>query len=236
VAKRLAEELKIDTALTSQSLNGAGTGEYFPLAKYGKALFVAEIGAMATAATSALQVMQATDAAGTGAKVIANATDTITADTHVAAATLTAAAVNVGDTFVLNGITFTGAAAQDLAKREFLANAGDNNATAASIAACINAASPGLLAAAVNAVVTITADEPGETDITVVGTAVRLVAATVRAVGYVEVDASTLDTANNFSHVALRVTNSAAMQTGAVLLRGGARFSPTQFAGAGTIL
>ena len=227
----LSEEVKIDTALTSVSLNGAGTGAYFSMTEYRKALFVVEVGAMAVAATSVVQVMQATNAAAGGAKVITNNAATITANTNVAAATLTAAACAPADTCVVNGLTYTGAAAADLPNRVFLADAGDNNATAASLAAAINhatAGTPGVLATAVNAVVTLTADEPGEADITVVGTAVRLVAATVRAVAYVECDASFLDVDNDFTHVAVRVTNSAAILTGAVLLRGQGRFSPVQ--------
>lgn len=46
--------------------------------------------------------------------------------------------------------------------------------------------------------------------------------------GYVECDASFLDLVNGFDHIVLRVTNSAAVQTGAVLLRGEARFNPVQ--------
>jgi len=236
--KLLSEAVKLDIALTSASLNGAGTGAYFKMDKYRKALFIAEIGAMAAAATSVLQVMQAQDAAGTGAKVITNNAATITANTHVAAATLTAAACAPADTCVINGLTFTGAAAADLPNRVFLADAVDNNATAASLAAAINHGSagvPGITASANAAVVTLTATEPGEKDITVVGTAVRLVAATLRAIGYVECDASFLDLVNDFTHVALRATNSAAMQTGAILVRGGASYSPTQYVAASKV-
>jgi hypothetical protein len=227
--RQLCEQAKVDVALTSQSLNGPGTGSYYKLSDYRRALFVVEVGGMAVATTSVLQVMQATDAAGSGAKVVGDATCTITANTRVAAATLTAAACAPGDTFAVNGITFTGAAAADLANRKFLADAAKDGDTAASIAAAINHSTsgvPGVTAAADNGVVTITATEPGEATITVAGTAVRLVAATLRAVGYVEVEASYLDLANGFDYIALQVTNSAATQTGAVVLRGDARYRP----------
>lgn len=236
--KLMSEAQKIDIALTSANLNGASTGAYYKLDKYGKALFVVEIGAMAAAATSALQVMQATNAAAGGpAKAITNNTATITANTGVAAATLTCAAVNVGDTCVINGLTFTAAAAADLPNRVF-SQSGDDTADAASLVAAINHATagvPGVTASSALGVVTLVATEPGENNITVVGTAIRLVAATLRAVAYVECDASFLDTANNFTHVALRVTNSAAMQTGAVLLRGQARYSPRQHVAASKV-
>lgn len=100
--KLLSEVQKIDIALTSANLNGAGTGTYYKLNKYGKALFVAEIGAMAAAATSVLQVMQAQNAGGTGAKVITNNAATITANTNVTVALLTSGAVHVaGDVLSL---------------------------------------------------------------------------------------------------------------------------------------
>ena len=227
---KLSDVQKIDNALESQALNGAGTGEYFNMANSRKALFVVNLGAMATGNTSVIQTMQATDAAGTGAAVITNNTATVTANTNVAAATLTAAACAPADTCVVNGITFTGAAEADLPNRVFLADAGDNNATAASLAAAINhstAGVPGITATAAAAVVTLTSTEPGETTITVVGTAVRLVAATVKAVAFVECIAGHLNINNGFSHVALRITNSAAVQTSAVLVREG-RYSPAQ--------
>lgn len=230
-SKLLSEAVKIDIALTSASLNGAGTGAYYKLDKYGKALFLWEVGAMAAAATSIGQVMQAKDAAGTDAKVITNNAAAITANVHVAAATLTVAAVQVGDQVTINGLTFTGAAAADLPNRVFLADGADNNATAASLAQAINHAAagvPGVTAAAALAVVTLTGTEPGEADITIADAAATITPATLRAIGYVECDASFLDNVNGFTHVALRVTNSAATQTGAVLLRGQGRFSPVQ--------
>ena len=231
----ISEKLKIDTALTSQNLNGAGTSDYYALNKYGRGLFVVEIGAMAAAATSVLQVMQATDAAGGGpAKAVTNLVATMTANFDVAAATLTVAAVQVADVVTVNGVVFTGAAAADLPNNVFLADVGDDGATATSLAAAINHANgvPGVTATANAAVVTLVATEPGEADITIENASATITPATLRAVGYVEVDASMLDLANGFDHVAIQVTNSAAMLTGAVLLRGDARYTPTQYVAA----
>jgi len=114
--KLLSEAQKIDIALTAASLNGAGTGPYYKLDKYGKALFVAELGAMAAATTSVLQVMQATNAAAGGAKVITNNAAAITANINVASVALTIVSavggVHVaGDTVTINGLVFTAAAA-----------------------------------------------------------------------------------------------------------------------------
>ena len=230
--KLLSEAQKIDIALTSQNLNGAGTGTYYKLDKYGRALFIAELGAMAAAATSALQVMQAQDAAGTGAKVVTNNAATITANTGVAVALLTSAAVHVaGNTYTINGVTFTAAAA-DVAGTRTYAIGADQTASTANLAAKINAAAtgvPGVTASAAAGVLTLTATEPGEIAITLSTSAGAVgVASTSKAIGYVECEASFLDLVNNFTYVALRVTNSAATQTGAVLLRGDSRYSPVQ--------
>lgn len=230
--KLVSEDVKLDIALTSQALNGAGTGEYFNLAKYGKALFVVEIGAMAAGATSILQVMQAQDATGAGAKVVTNNTATITANTNVSAALLTSALVHVaGDTYTINGLTFTAAAADVPGTRTYAVGA-DATASTANLAAKINdpvIGVPGVLASAALGVLTLTATEPGEETITITASAGAVgVPSTAQAIGYVECDASFLDLANGFSHVALRVTNSAATQTGAVLLRGQGRYNPDQ--------
>ena len=238
--KLLSESQKIDVALTSANLNAAGTGAYFPMTKYGKALFVVEVGAMAAAATSVAQVMQATNAAGGGAQVITNNAATITANTNVAAALLTSAVVHVaGDTYTVNGLTFTAAAADGGATSRTYAIGADATASTANLAAKINSAVvgvPRVLAAANVGALTLTADEPGEVAITLsAGAGAVGVPSTLRAIAYVECDASFLDDTNGFSHVAIRVTNSAAILTGAVLLRGEGRFSPTQYVAASKV-
>ena len=223
----LSEGLKVDNAIGPASLNGANTGRYFRLDDWRKGLFVVEIGAMAAGATSALQVMEAQDAVPTNAQAITNLTDTITANVHVAEATITCAAIAVADEITINGVTFTAAAAADYPNNVF-DQSGNNDADAASLAAAINHAAgvPGITATANGAVVTLTVTEPGDLYITVANAAVTMTVATVRAVAYLEVDASMLDTADDYTHVALRVTNSAAMVTGATLLRGSGRYNP----------
>ena len=235
----MSESQKIDVALTAISLNGAGTGAYFPMSKYGKALFIAEVGAMAAAVTSILQVMQAQDAAGTGAKVITNNAATITANTKVAVALLTSAVVHVaGDVYTVNGLDFTAAAADVPTSRTYAIGA-DATASTANLAAKINHATlgaPGVLAFPAVGVLTLTAIEPGEADITLSAGAGDVgVPSTARAIAYVECNSSFLDDVNGFDHVALRVTNSAAALTGAVLLRGEARYSPEQFVAASKV-
>lgn len=233
--KLLSEICKVDIALTAQSLNGAGTGQYYSMGKYRRALFIAEIGAMAAAATSALQVMEAQDAAAGGAQVLTGLTATITANTLVAEATLTLATVLADDTVTINGLVFTAHAATTTpANREF-SIAGTDTQDAAELATCINHAVygvPGITATPAAAVITLTATEPGEAVITAVPSGATITVATVRAIGYVEVEDSMLTQVGNFTHLALRVTNSGAMLTGAVLVRGNARYSPTQYVAA----
>lgn len=232
MANLLSEELKIDTAFVpTNALNGANTGPYYPMDSWRKALFVVEIGAMAAAATCALQAMQATDAAGGGpAKAITGLTDTITANTDAEIVTLTLNAVQIADTVTINGIVFKAAAAADLPNRVF-SQAGDDTADAVSLAAAINHATagvPGILATPNAAVVTLTAVPIGEETITAAASAATVTVATVRALGYLEVDASMLNNADGFDHVALRITNSAGMITSALLLRGNGRYSAVQ--------
>lgn len=225
----LSERLKIDTALIpTAALNGALTGPYYDMGYWGKALFVVEVGAMAAAATCAIQLMQAKDVDGTGSKALTGLTATIKANENVSVATLTLASVAVGDKVTINGVTFTAAAA-DLENRKF-DQSGDNAADAASLAAAINHAAgvPGVSATSSNAVVTLQSTKPGEVTITITDPAATITPATVRAVGFVEVDASQLDANDGFAYVALRLTTSAALPVAATLLRGHGRYTPRQ--------
>jgi len=246
--KLLSESQKIDIALTSASLAGPGTGAYYSMTKYGKALFVVEVGAMAAAATSIAQVMQATSAAAVVSKAVTNNVATITANTNVTSAALTivsaAGGVHVaGQTVTINGCIFTAAAADVAASRVYAVGA-DGATSAANLLAKINSTNvnigvPGVTGASAvdgaNTVLTLTVDEPGDTTITAVASAATTVVSTLSAIAYVECDASFLDDVNGFDHVAIRVTNSAAIQTGAVLLRGEARYSPTQYVAASKV-
>ena len=233
---KLNNFLKIDPALTAaQHGTSAVTGAFYKMGQFRRALFVLIVGALAATKTSILQIVQATDADGSDVKDIDNATCTITANTKVNSLTITAAAVQEADTITVNGITFTGAAAQDADERKFkaddTASTGDP-ATATSIAACINDADygvPGVTASADGAVVTLTVDEPGKIVITATSSsATRLAVATISAIAFVEIEATHLDEANGFTHVAAKLTNSEAAISSVTLLRGDARYTPDQ--------
>jgi len=236
MANLLSERLKVDTAIVSQSLNGAGTSVYYNMKKYRKALFITEIGAMAAAATSVMQVMEARDAAATGAQVLTGLTATMTANIGVAEATLTLATVLNTEAVTINGLVFTAHTdTTTLALRQFDIS-GTDTADAVELVLCINDpvyGVPGVTATSAAGVVTLVATEPGEVDITITDAAAGTITpATIRAIGYVEVDHSMMTKATGavaaYTHLALRVTNSGAMQTGAVLVRGNNRYTPVQ--------
>ena len=226
MAKLLSEINKVDIAIAPASRNGASTGAYYNLGLRNKALFVWETGAMAAGVTSIGQVMQAKDAAGTDAKAITNNAATITANTKAAALTITCATVVATDEVTVNGLTFTAAAAEDLPNRVFTIGTNDTTC-AASLVKAINHATagvPGVTATSAQGVVTVTASEPGEVTVTAASPDATITVATLRAIGYVECDTAFLD--EGFTHLALRVTNSAATLTGAILVRGENRYSP----------
>ena len=229
--RKLVEALKLDVALVPASIAAATTGAFHAMKKFGRGLFVWETAAMAVGVTSIAQIVQATDAAGTNVKDIVGATATITANTNVTEATLVADLDVTGSSVTINGITFTGAAATNAALRQYKQTVALD--TANGLATCINDPTYGVpgVKATSNGVdtVTLTVSEPGDTTITVaVANGAGLVAATTKALGYVEIDASDLDLVGGFTHVALKVTPSAATVTGATLLRGEGRFTPTQ--------
>lgn len=231
MAKLLSEMNKVDIALTPASIAAATTGEYFSIGHYGKALFVWAVGAMAAAGTSIAQILQATDAAGTGAKVITNSAATITCASKAAAVLLDNTAVHVDtEVYTINGIVFTAAAADGGAASRTYAVGANPAASSANLAAKVNSATigvPGVTASVATNDMLLVADEPGETAITVTASAgAQGVPVTQRAVGYIEVDSSFLDTDLGFDHIAIRVTPSAAQLTSAVLVRGECRYSP----------
>ena len=232
--KPLHKRNKVDLALLSQSLNGAATGNYYDMAKYRKGIFWWQTGAMAAGVTSVAQILQATDEAGTGAKEVIPALATITANEKVIGMTITCANVVAGDEVTINGIKFTAAADADIPNNVFAIGANDT-ACAASLVLAINHAAgvPGVTATSALGVVTLAIDEPREITLTAASPDATITVATTSAIGYVEFDASELDTNDGFNFVALRITNSAASQTAAFFMRGDGRFEPVNHVAAG---
>lgn len=227
---QLTQSLKVDNAIIPVSTT-AKTSPYYGLSRFGRALFTIILGAMAAGLTSVIKLKEAKDGAATDAKDLTDATCTVTANTNVSSAQVVVGSPTNGDTITINSVVFTKAAATDAAKREF--------SDAAGLETCINHATygvDGVKAVNSSGTIALTSSEPGEKTITLASTGSALTCSTLSATAYIEVDAEMLDTDNGFSYVAVDVANSSAALTGAVLTRGGARFSPDQAVGASKVL
>jgi len=215
--KLVAEKVKIANAMLPVSVNGASTThKFFPMAGSHRVAFhvVGVAASIADAVTMRLQTMQATDSAGTVSKVITNNAATATVPVKVIAANVTLLNAAVGSVITINGLTFTGAAATDATKREFIAS-GDDAADVTALVACINDATygvPGVTAAVgAGASIDLTVDEPGETTITISDESAVFTPIATALEAIVEVDASNLDIAGGFDHIGCLVTTSAAI-------------------------
>lgn len=215
--KLVAEKVKIANAMLPVSVNGASTThKFFPMAGSHRVAFhvVGVAAAIADAVTMILQTMQATDAAGTGAKVITNNAATATVPVKVIAANVTLFHAVVGSVITINGLTFTGAAATTVANREFIAT-GNDAADCTALISCINDSVygvPGVTAAeGANDSIDLTVDEPGETTITISDESAVFTPIATALEAIVEVDASNLDIAGGFDHIGCLVTTSAAI-------------------------
>ncbi len=234
MSRRMIEGLKADIGMVGKSLATTNaTGRYYDMRNYRTLLVVLIAGAIAITKTVKVELLQATDAIATGAKVITGANATITANTLVTVATVDLTAAANTDTVTVNGVTFTMAAATDVTIREF--------ANAAGLVLCVNSAlygAAGVLAAAAGAVVTLVATDPGEKVITLtrVDVAGTVVVATTHAIAYVEIDVSQLDLANDFTHVAAKVTTTGTTICAVDMLRGIPRTTPTQQVGASAVV
>ena len=218
---RLSEEIKLMTSALPQAFTGATTtvnGRGVLLEDARKVMFRCQIGNVASTDTDyTLSVLEATDAAVTGARNIGNAaaTPTVTlervADGCIANANvvqLTLVTVDVGDVVTINGVEFTAAAATDLDANEF-DQTGTDTEDAVELVACINNALPNLVATNAAGVVTIQSREPGKETITVEGIndLTNIVPVTVEVTGIIEVDASALS--DGYTHVFPRAVTSA---------------------------
>ena len=215
--KLVAEKVKIANAMLPVSVNGASTThKFFPMAGSHRVAFhvVGVAAAIADAVTMILQTMQATDAAGTGAKVITNNAATATVPVKVIAANVTLLNAVVGSVITINGLTFTGAAATTVANREFIAS-GNDAADCTALISCINDSVygvPGVTAAeGAGDSIDLTVSEPGETTITISDESAVFTPIATALEAIVEVDASNLDIAGGFDHIGCLVTTSAAI-------------------------
>jgi hypothetical protein len=224
------EALKIDIGVVSQTINNSNaTSRYYDMSRYRRALAILNVGAMVASKTAKIEFYQAQDAAGTGAKLMTATAAEITANTNVAVATVDLTSAAATDVVTINGVAFTMAAATTAASRTF--------SSAAALASDVNDATygvAGITASATTSVVTLIATDPGEKAITVAGTngSGTVTVATTQAVAFSEVNVSSMDLANGFTHLAVKATSTATGGVSVDFIRGDARISPTQFVGA----
>ena len=232
--KRLAEFSRGHIGLVPQTITNTNvTGPYYHAGLGRRVRLWLLGGAMAATKTTKVELLQASDAAGTGAKAITDAEATVTANTLVTVATVALAAVGLADTVTVNGVVFTQAAATDVTAREFL--------NAAGLVACVNDATygvEGVFASASGTDVTLIALPTGDAVLTVVGADVggTVVVATTQYQAYVDVDLALLDHADDFDYVAVKVTTTATSIIGVLLDFYDQRYSPVQKVGASSIV
>jgi len=236
--KRLSEDAKLDVALTPQSLDGNDTGEYYDMSKFRRGLFVLNCGEIVKDETVKMEILQAKDADGSDSKALKDIDDdavvaTITGPANATEATLTLGTVLNEDEVTINGLTFTAETDTTTeADREFAIDGNDTGT-------CINDETygvPGVTATSAAAVVTLKSTDPGETLITVEDDAATITPAVTVAQSYIDIQTALLDNANDFTHVAAKVTTEDTSVVGVVLARYGARYMPEQKVGASSLV
>lgn len=215
--KRAHEEHRPINVLPPQALNNTNTTSGYLKADGFPIDFLLFVSPMAATKTAKIELYQATDRDGTGAKLITDQDATITANTAVDAATVDLTAVGTGDTVAVNGTTFTKAGSTVVASRTY--------ADAAGLVTCINDETygvEGVTASANGAVVTVKSTDPGRYAVTMVGGNVggTVVVATLSATALVSLDTDAMDTNNDFAWIAGKVTTTANTTVGVMALRG----------------
>lgn len=228
--QRLHEGVKLDLGVTPQTLNNSNvTGKYHTAKDFRRVLGVLACGALAATKTCKLEILEAQNAGGSGAQLIAGAEATITANTNVTELTIALATVTAGQAVTINGLTFTAhASVTTPANREF-SIAGTDTQDADALASLINDATygvPGVTATNNAGTLTLTATDPGATLITASSAAGTITIATTQAQAFVEVNG--LKLSSGFTHLACKITSTGNGAVAAVMHRGDPRDPITQ--------
>jgi len=230
----LLERARYVLALVPQpvALAPAGVlGWFVRMGVSAKVIFLVIIENLADGEAAVCTVVEATSAAGAGAANIVTATATATAGTGASRMQLTMNAPIVGSTVTITAggaaHLFTAQAAQNLPLHQFNQAAGDN-ATATSLAACVNSALygvPGVTAVAIGPTVILTVNETGAFTITcAVSTPLTIIPVALESVVLLEVDGTALTA--GFTHVAVRVSGPVTAFTEAIAMQGDLRYVP----------
>lgn len=228
---RIIEEFKPCVALEPQSIATTNkTGNYIKAAK--RNLFLVNIGNTTDAATIALQVLQGTSVVPAASKDVTGATCTATMCTNISKLDIETNGATNGKVAIINGVTYTKAAAYSLANKEFV--------TAADLIALINAWQADILYAVAGAGnhLIVRGRNPGYTAITYTGDtegAGKLIPLPLESYAWVDVDAGALDLAGGYNHIAIKVTTVGTAICGAMLLQTGEYLPITSYAAGGMI-
>jgi len=249
----IREATKVDCAVKPQVGGTSITGEWFRMDTFAKGKFTAIVRGQHAADDCTFAVYEATDATGSDEQQL-GATITMAQGIKVTLATVSPTSTTVGRTLIItpyyfNGegtltagtaLTYTAAAAESIANREFINT--DDDAAATSLAACINDATygvPGMLASVTDNDVTLSCTEPGGGDRQVLcadnGTAAftyvesnaELVVEDLIQMADFEVYVQDLDREDDFTHIGARFASiETDVYTCAVLERAMAGYGP----------
>ncbi|MFD1675413.1 hypothetical protein [Alicyclobacillus fodiniaquatilis] len=98
MSKLISETVKIDQAFAPADISATKTSAYFSMANYRRVLAVSNVASIAEGKTTTIQLMQATDDQGTGAKVLGDAV-TVNGAGAAVSATVEAFASDLDDGF-----------------------------------------------------------------------------------------------------------------------------------------
>lgn len=231
VTSKLNEKLKVDVGLEPISLaTTAGTGDYYSLDGYKRALFYVITAAMAAGKTVIVQVMEATSNIGAGAQALTSAVATIAANTLATKGLFTPSTVVDTDhvtvaiydesgTLVSTQIYTAEDTTPVAADGEYATGANDT-AAMVNMGAVVNLLQADYLYAVPSgATLILHVREPGKYTMTLTGHTTTMVASTLEAACYVEVDVMQLTA--TYTHVAVRATTDDTIIVGGTLLREG---------------
>lgn len=256
---KISERLKFDVGLIPQTINNSNvTGAYYDMRGWTKAALVCLDGANVVNKVTKVEFLQATAAAGTGAKVVkqgnsstgtessASNTAAATKISNVTKATVTLSSAGNGETLTItdtDGTDYVFTAHTNTttaASRQFRIDGTDAQDATALYGLLTHATYgvPGLsFADDTSGAITITVKDAGEGTFSVATSAVtHFIPAIVEQLLYTEIDVGDLDLSGGFYYVACKVTKTGNGIVGATLIRQTGDFPPEQAAAAGTCL
>jgi len=246
---RLNKDVKVDVLVCTTAVVTSVTSSYYSMRDYNKAMFVWTVCQVASDATSTGTVWQAKDgSAATSGTALASTTATLSVHTKCTRFTVTPSASaqtsaitittydkdgNAATALTFTGTPSLGTAGNTTASRLVAVNDSANGTAIIStaitnFALLMNDATYGLLngayASAASTPLTVRSLDGGDTSFTFTSSnTTTFTVAVDEATGVIEIDASAMTLASDFTHLALNITNSTSCHTSAYLIRGGSK-------------